>query len=60
MKVEELSRAQLTALKVSYLTHDRDGERPLSWGEVADVDSIVTDAEVKEFYQGVEFSPEDF
>lgn len=61
MTVHELNRDQLTELKQNYLMlkMDYDGDSP-SWGEIADVDSIVTDDEVFAEYAGTDFSPDDF
>jgi len=62
MKVHELSREQFVELKQNYLCEIMDrrtGETP-SWGELANVDEIVSDAEVFDFYAETEFFPDDF
>lgn len=61
MSVTELSRDQLTELKQAYLTEllDRDGLEP-SWGELADADQLIPDAEIYEAYEGCIFAPGDF
>lgn len=61
MNVTELSREQLTELKQAYLTEmlDRDGLEP-SWGELADADQLIPDAEIYEAYEGCIFAPGDF
>lgn len=61
MSVTELSREQLTELKQAYLTEllDRDGLEP-SWGELADADQLIPDAEIFEAYEGCIFAPDDF
>lgn len=61
MSVTELSRDQLTELKQAYLTElfDRDGLEP-SWGELADADRLIPDAEIFEAYEGFIFSPDGF
>ena len=61
MSVQELSRDQLTCLKQAYLTEmlDAQGGSP-SWGELAEADSIISDTEVFNEYDGVDFTPDDF
>ena len=61
MSVTELNREQLTELKQAYLTElfDRDGLEP-SWGELADADQLIPDAELFEAYEGCIFAPGDF
>lgn len=58
MNVTELSRAQLLQLKANYY-EDRHPDG-VSYGELADVDSLVTDDEVIEAYSGVTFVEDDF
>ena len=61
MSITELSREQLTELKQAYLTEilDRDGLAP-SYGELADADQLIPDAEIYEAYEGCIFAPGDF
>ena len=61
MSITELSRKQLTELKQAYLTElfYRDGLEP-SWGELADADQLIPDAEIFEAYEGCIFAPGDF
>ena len=58
MNVKELNRAQLLQLKANYYEeHHAEG---VSYGELADVDSLVSDEEIIEAYDGVDFVEEDF
>lgn len=61
MTVYDLNRDQLEELKQHILCerYDERGETP-SWGELADVDDIISDEEVYEEYGGTYFSPDDF
>lgn len=61
MKVTELSRDELIELKQRYYTEKLDtvGESP-SYGELADIDELVTDEEVYAEYDDVDFVPDDF
>ena len=61
MIVTDLNREQLTELKQAYLTDlfDRDGLSP-SYGELADADQLIPDAEIFEAYEGFIFVPDDF
>ena len=61
MTVHELNRDQLTSVKQSMLCErmDANGETP-SYGELADVDEIISDEEVFREYAGTEFSEDDF
>lgn len=58
MDVTELSRDCLEMLKQSMLESVL-GHEP-SWYEFASADSIVSDAQVYEYYEGVRFTPADF
>ena len=58
MTVYDLNRDQLIELKQRYLA-DEAG-RDLSYGELADADSLVTDEEVYNYYAGTEFVVDDF
>lgn len=57
MKVKELTRSQLVELKQRYYT-EKNGD--VSYGELADINNIVTDNEIFEEYQNVDFVEEDF
>ena len=61
MKVRELTRDELLELKSRYYTEllDQKGESP-SYGELANVDTLVTDEEVYEAYDGIDFVKDDF
>lgn len=59
MGVEELSKSQLESLKQDYLLNVLYEAKPVSWGMLADADTIVSDEEVFEYYGGIEFSPDD-
>lgn len=61
MSVEELNRNQLVQLKQNMLMErmDAKGETP-SWGELAEVDSLITDEEVQQEYAGTDFVTDDF
>lgn len=61
MSVEELNSEQLTQLKQNMLMErmDAKGESP-SWGELAEVDVLITDEEVQQEYAGTEFVTADF
>ena len=59
LTVESLTRDQLTQLKQHYYTVKR-GEKGVSYGELAAVDNLVTDAEIFDEYNGVIFSEDDF
>ena len=62
MKVNELSREQLTELKQNYLTEicDKRTGDGVSYWELANVDELVSDKEVFDFYAGTDFVDEDF
>ena len=58
MTVKELNRAQLLQLKANYYEeHHSEG---VSYGELADIDNLVSDEEVVEAYDGVDFVEDDF
>jgi len=61
MTVCDLAPGQLSQLKQSMLMErmDTHGEFP-SWGELADTDDIISDAEVESQYSGVDFVSDDF
>lgn len=58
MRVHELTNEQKTELKQSLL-EDVLGRVP-SWGDIADVDNIVSDERMVEEYDGICFSDADF
>ena len=58
MTVQELTRDELIELKQKYYIDYRD-DSP-SYGELADVDTLVTDEEVYEEYADVDFVKDDF
>ena len=57
MTVKELNRDQMVQLKQDYLVEIRGD---VSYGELADADELVTDAQVFDRYAGVDFVPDDF
>ena len=61
MTVQDLNREQLQQVKVNYYTNDcNEPNGPLSYGEILDIDNIVSDEEVYEAYAGVDFVEDDF
>lgn len=58
MSVHELTSDQRTELKL-FMIEDVLGEQP-SWGDLADVDDIISDERMMEEYEGVCFTDEDF
>jgi hypothetical protein len=58
MSVHELTSDQRTELKL-FMLEDVLGEQP-SWGDLANVDDIVSDERMMEEYEGVCFTDEDF
>lgn len=57
MTVCDLSREQLRQLKQRHLMEQGAS---LSWGELADIDSVISDEEIQEAYEGTDFVEEDF
>ena len=57
MTVDELDRAQLVELKLAMYSTNKEA---LSSAEKADIDFLISDDEVKEYYKGVLFTYEDF
>lgn len=58
----DLTRSQMLHLKQEYLDRrlqETEG-RGVSWKELAEADSIVSDQEVLKAYQCFSFSPDDF
>lgn len=61
MTVEELNHDQLSQVKVNYYTNDLgEPNGPLSYGDLIDIDDIVSDEEVYDAYAGVDFTEDDF
>ena len=58
MSVKELNREQLTELKQNYYCNVL--ENNASYGELADIDNLVSDNEIYEYYNGTMFVEEDF
>ena len=58
MKVTELSRAQLIQLKQQY--YDEQHPEGVSYGELAAVDDLITDDEIKAAYANTVFTEDDF
>jgi len=58
MSVKELNREQLTELKQNYYCNVLGNNA--SYGELADIDNLVSDNEVYEYYNGTMFVEEDF
>ena len=59
LSVFNLSRDQLVELKQNMLVQ-RDTGEGVSWSELADADSLISDEEVFEEFEGTSFSPDDF
>lgn len=59
MKVTDLNREQLAQVKQFYLT-EREQRTGVSWAELANADSLISDEEVYHEYAGMEFSEDDF
>lgn len=57
MTVMELSREQLQQLKQRHLM---EKGAALSWGELASIDEVLSDKEIFEAYEGVNFVEDDF
>ncbi len=57
MTVQELSREQLIELKGHYYCGKNEN---VSWGELANIDEIVSDEEIFEAEGGTMFVPDDF
>lgn len=58
MTVQELNREQLEQLKRQY--YDDRHPEGVSYGELASIDELVSDAEIMEHFAGVEFVEDDF
>ena len=61
MTVNELTREELRELKSRHYTEKLDsrGESP-SYAELANIDNLITDAEIMAEYAGVNFVKDDF
>lgn len=62
MTVKDLKRQQLQELKAKYyddMLQDTEG-RSISYGEIADIDEIVTDKKIFQEFDGYCFTDEDF
>lgn len=57
MTVEELNRDQLIELKTTYYMNKHES---VSWGELADIDELVSDEEVYNEYGYMTFTEDDF
>ena len=62
MSIRDLNREQLAEVKGNYLADKimREEKRGISYGELANADTIVSDEEVFGEYEGTVFSPDDF
>lgn len=58
MTVYELTREQLMQLKQAY--YEEQHPEGVSYGELADIDELVTDEEIQAEYDGIMFSEDDF
>ena len=57
MSVKDLTREQLIELKQRYYTERNEN---VSYGELADIDNLVSDDEIFEEYEHITFVAEDF
>lgn len=57
MTVKELNRDQLIELKTTYYMNNHEN---VSWGELADIDELVSDEEVYNEYDYITFTEDDF
>lgn len=61
MKITELSHEQLTQVKQNYYTQKQaEKGEGVSYGELIQIDELITDAEIIKAYSGVCFVPDDF
>lgn len=58
MKVKELNRQELIELKQNYYCNELGNSA--SYEEFADIDNIITDEEIFNFYDYVDFVKDDF
>ena len=59
MKVTELNREQLTELKQHYYCNVLENTNA-SWGDLANIDNLVSDNEIFNFYENTDFVKDDF
>jgi len=59
MRLKDLNRDQRLMLKQDLLTRKTESEG-VSYGELADADSLITDEELEAEFGGTEFTPDDF
>lgn len=58
--IHELKYMERFFLKEAMLIERMDAENDSpSWGEIADADKLISDAELNEYYQGVLFGEDD-
>lgn len=57
MGVNDLTRDQLVQLKQSYYCEHNEN---VSWGELADIDNLVSDEKIKDEYSHTTFVEDDF
>ena len=57
MTVKELNRDQLIELKTTYYMNKHEN---VSWGELANIDELVSDEEVYNGYDYITFTEDDF
>ena len=60
MDVTKLRRDQLTELKCNYYCHELHPDEGVSYGDLAEIDCLVSDDTIFEEYAGVDFSMDDF
>ena len=61
MTIQELNREQLMQVKQNYYTQKQaEAGQGVSYGELATIEELVTDAEIFVAYEGVNFVPDDF
>ena len=60
MTVFELNRDQLAELKVYYYEKEVLKDEGISYGEIVEIDDLVTDEEVFEYFNGYVFVEDDF
>ena len=61
MKVTELNREQINELKQSLATLIKDEQgQDISYEELVNATEVISDKEVFEYYEGIEFTEDDF
>ena len=61
MTIKELTREPLQQVKQNYYTKKQaENGAGVSYGELAQIDELVTDAEIYREFEGVIFTPDDF